>query len=124
MALVLFDLDSFKHYNDAFGHVVGDRILKAFGQVLMEENRAMNLVARYGGDEFVAVLAESDAKGALHLLKRVDTRLKADRVLSSYGVTVASGIAEFTVGEGQGMEELIQAADRRMYENKVAGHRP
>ena len=118
--LILFDLDSFKHYNDTLGHVVGDQILRAFGEVLLLENRAMNLVARYGGDEFVAVLSEGDEEGAQGYLSRLHAGIKENRVLASHGVTVSSGIAEFEAGETAGFEELIQAADRRMYENKVA----
>ncbi len=119
LALVLFDLDSFKHYNDTLGHVVGDQILKAFGEVLMQENRAMNLVARYGGDEFVAVLSEGDEAGAHGYLARLHAGIKANRLLASHGVTASSGIAEFKAGETVGVEELIQAADRRMYESKA-----
>ena len=120
LALVLFDLDSFKHYNDTLGHVVGDQILRAFGEVLMQENRAMNLVARYGGDEFVAVLSEGDEQGAQGYLARLQAGVKANRLLASHGVTVSAGIAEFDSGQTVGFEELIQAADRDMYENKAA----
>ena len=120
LALVLFDLDSFKHYNDTLGHVVGDQILKAFGEVLMHENRAMNLVARYGGDEFVAVLSEGDELGAHGYLARLQSGIKAHRLLASHGVTASFGIAEFKSGQTVGVDELIQAADRDMYENKAA----
>ena len=120
LALVLFDLDSFKHYNDTFGHAVGDQILKAFAEVLVEENRAMNLVARYGGDEFVSVLSEGDERGAQGYLVRLYRSLRANRVLASHGVTVSSGVAEFRSGQTVGVEELIQAADQRMYQNKTA----
>ena len=120
LALVLFDLDSFKHYNDTLGHVVGDQILRAFGEVLMQENRAMNLVARYGGDEFVAVLSEGDELGAHGYLARLYAGVKKNRLLASHGVTVSCGIAEFNSGQTVGFEELIQAADRRMYESKSA----
>ncbi|MCH8810336.1 MAG: diguanylate cyclase [Gemmatimonadetes bacterium] len=123
LALVLLDLDSFKHYNDTLGHVVGDQILKAFGEVLLQENRAMNLVARYGGDEFVAVLSEGDEQGAQGYLARLHAGIKAHRFLASHGVTVSSGIAEFDSDQTVGFEELIQAADRRMYENKAAKRR-
>lgn len=120
LALVLFDLDSFKDYNDNHGHVVGDQILRAFGEVLTHENRAMNLVARYGGDEFVSVLSETDEKAAQHYAERILAGVKANRVLASHGVTVSYGLAEFKTGETVGGEELIQAADRSMYQQKAA----
>ena len=120
LALILFDLDSFKQYNDTLGHVVGDRILKAFAEVLADENRAMNLVARYGGDEFVSVLSDGDARGAHGYLERIHAGVKGHRMLASHGVTVSSGIAEFRAGQTVGVDELIQAADRTMYENKAA----
>ena len=72
--------NEFKHYNDTLGHVVEDQILKTFRRVLADENRAMNLVARYGGDEVVSVLSESDEEGALGDLNRVEARIRADRV--------------------------------------------
>ena len=119
LVLILFDLDSFKQYNDTLGHVVGDRILRAFAEVLADENRAMNLVARYGGDEFVSVLSDVDARGAQGYLERIHASIKGHRMLASNGVTVSSGIAEFKAGQTVGVDELIQAADRSMYENKA-----
>ena len=118
LSLVLFDLDEFKHYNDTLGHVVGGQILKAFGRILAAENRAMNLVARYGGDEFVSVLSESDEEGALGYLNRVEARVRADRVLAPHGVTVSAGLAHFETDQMLGVDKLIQSADRNMYRHK------
>ena len=119
LVLILFDLDSFKQYNDTLGHVVGDRILRAFAEVLAHENRAMNLVARYGGDEFISVLSEGDVRSARGYLERIHAGVKGHRMLASHGVTVSSGTAEFKAGQTMGVEELIQSADRSMYENKA-----
>ncbi len=121
LCLILFDIDDFKRYNDTLGHVVGDQLLRAFARVLDEENRAMNLVARYGGDEFVTVLSESDVAGAEHYIERIHDRIARDRILAPQGVTVSSGFATFKSDQMVGMEELIQAADRNMYANKEKG---
>ena len=120
LALVLFDLDSFKHYNDTLGHVIGDQILRAFAGVLAHENRAMNMVARYGGDEFVSVLSDEDQRGAQAYLVRILKGVNGHPLLSSHGVTVSNGITEFKAGQTVGVDELIQTADRSMYENKAA----
>ena len=74
----------------------------------------MNMVARYGGDEFVAVLSEGDEVGAQGYVARLHAGIKANRLLASHGVTVSCGIAEFNSGQTVSFEELIQAADRRM----------
>ena len=79
----------------------------------------MNLVARYGGDEFVSVLSDVDTRGAQGYLERIHASTKGHRILASNGVTVSSGIAEFKAGQTVGVDELIQAADRSMYENKA-----
>lgn len=118
LCLVIFDLDDFKRYNDTLGHMGGDAILRAFGQVLEAENRDMNLVARFGGDEFVSVLSESDANGARGYLERIRERVRQDPALSPHGVTVSCGMALFDPAEMDGVQTLFELADRDMYAQK------
>ncbi len=118
LAVAVFDLDDFKHYNDTLGHVVGDDILRAFAQILVEELRAMNLVARYGGDEFVAVLSDSHLAGARLYAQRVEERVAEDILMRSYGVTVSIGLAEFDNVSMKTTDDMIQAADADMYRCK------
>ena len=118
LALAVFDIDDFKHYNDTFGHVAGDEILKAFAEVLAEENRAMNLVARYGGDEFVAALTDTTAEGVDAYVERVEQRVRTDERLGKFGIQVSAGVAAFDLDEMATVNDLIRAADADMYKKK------
>lgn len=123
LAVVLFDMDNFKGYNDTLGHLAGDEALRVFADILTAENRAMNLVARYGGDEFISVLGDASAAGAARYARRVQDRVAADPVLSPHGVTVSYGVALWDARTMDRPDELIQAADRDLYagENGKAG---
>jgi len=115
---VIFDLDHFKRYNDSRGHLAGDEALKAFAEILMVENRSMNLVARYGGDEFVSVLSDAQRGGAEVYVERVKEKVAADPVLSDGGVSVSAGMAAFDRATMKTPEDLLELADTELYENK------
>ena len=119
LSLAVFDLDNFKHYNDTFGHVAGDDILKAFADVLAQENRAMNLVARYGGDEFVAALTDTTAEGVEAYVERVLERVRTDETLSKFAIRVSAGTAFFDLDEMATVNDLLRAADADMYRKKA-----
>jgi diguanylate cyclase (GGDEF)-like protein len=128
VCVVLFDLDDFKAHNDNLGHVVGDQILRRFARLLLGETRAMNLAARYGGDEFISILTELPREGAeLHAFRVVD-RVRRDPDLSRYGVSVSFGIGEFDPATMFEVEDLVRAADAQLHQSKVdrgrdSGHR-
>ena len=119
LALAVFDIDNFKHYNDTFGHVAGDEILKAFAAVLLEENRAMNLVARYGGDEFVTALTDTTNEGVDAYVVRVTDRVNGDETLAKFGISVSAGAAQFDPDNMATVNDLLRAADADMYAKKA-----
>lgn len=123
MAIAVFDIDDFKHYNDTFGHIAGDEILKAVGSVMAQENRAMNVVARFGGDEFVSVLSETGIEGARSFVERVQQRLAEEETLSKFNITMSVGCAEFDAEEMASANDVLREADADMYEDKARRQR-
>jgi len=118
-AVLLVDVDNFKRYNDAYGHLAGDEVLTRVASLLQESTRQVDCVARYGGEEFVAVLAETDMAGAQEACDRIRTRL-GTQMFQSAKITLSIGVAEFPT-HGETPEALTAAADAAMYEAKRAG---
>lgn len=115
---VLFDLDNFKEYNDQYGHPAGDEALRIFGRALAAETRAMNLAARYGGDEFIALLADTPVSGAQIFIQRVNIRFQEEMDRTGHGsITISAGFAECEP-RMKTPDELIAAADQALYRVK------
>ena len=121
VSVVLLDLDAFKSVNDELGHAAGDETLRGMAEILLRHSRGINVICRYGGDEFAVLLVETSKAGA---------RLYADRiryVLSSYQfahrrrVTASFGIASLPEDVAPTADDLIQAADEALYAAKRAG---
>jgi diguanylate cyclase (GGDEF)-like protein len=121
VSVVMLDLDGFKAVNDEFGHTIGDATLREIAQILMKHSRGINVVSRYGGDEFAVLLVETSKAGA---------RLYADRireVVSKYPfshgkvVTASFGVASLPDDEAGTAEDLFRAADEALYTAKRAG---
>ena len=121
LVAVMFDLDDFKQHNDRFGHLAGDRALKHFADALKTETRAMNLAARFGGDEFFVLLGDADRQGAEVFIERIKNRFaRTMRESGNPVLTVSAGIAEFQPDMSTA-DELIEAADRALYSAKSEG---
>ena len=125
LGLIMMDLDHFKEINDIFGHEVGDRVLRQFAKTITQAMREANVAARYGGEEFVVVLPETLPQGCMLVAERI--RKAVERMVVPSGtekplpqVTVSLGIAVYPE-HGQGLEELLQASDKALYESKRAG---
>jgi len=119
LVAVMFDVNGFKAYNDKHGHLAGDQVLRALGDALATHTRAMNLAARYGGDEFVVLLADSEPHGARIFVQRVRQGFDhAVAALGRGGVTIGAGIASYHP-DMKDPEELIAAADAALYEAKA-----
>ena len=127
ISIVMFDLDEFKCFNDAYGHQAGDECLRQVASTLHDGlRRAGDLVARYGGEEFAAVLPESDLRGALQYADAA--RLAVENLAIAHGgspvapvVTVSVGVASALPRRGASPNDLIARADQALYQAKRRG---
>ncbi|MBI2403451.1 MAG: diguanylate cyclase [Gemmatimonadetes bacterium] len=120
-ALLMIDVDHFKRYNDAFGHLAGDDVLKRVADALQGTVRTADYAARYGGEEFIALLPETPLDSALEVAERIRTRM-AEEEFGTNGsrVTLSIGLGEFPT-DGATPEAVIAAADGALYRAKEHG---
>jgi diguanylate cyclase (GGDEF)-like protein/putative nucleotidyltransferase with HDIG domain len=119
-ALVLMDLDRFKFVNDFYGHLEGDLVLQRVGQILETNCRRSDVVARYGGDEFVILMPETTMEQARQLSSKLRSWISADQLLREKNISASFGIACYPL-HGSSPQELIQVADASMYLSKHQG---
>ena len=124
-SIFIFDIDNFKHYNDTNGHVQGDVLLAELGKLLQEKTRSTNVAARYGGEEFIVLLQNADKHKAEvyaeDIRKTIETHPFLYREMQPLGcVSISGGIAEFPL-DGESIKELIDNADKSLYESKESG---
>ena len=120
-SLIVFDVDSLKSINDDYGHVVGDNMIRAVADAAQASVRESDIVSRWGGDEFVILLADCGEEDALHLADALRKRVARQVCLPGSGgpVTISAGVAQHL--EGDTYESLIDRADEGLYRAKRAG---
>jgi diguanylate cyclase (GGDEF)-like protein/PAS domain S-box-containing protein len=125
LSIIMFDLDRFKEVNDNFGHAVGDQVLKQVTQVACSQLREVDLLGRYGGEEFLVILPNTGAQQARLLAERIRSGVEALRVETDKGsvsVTLSIGITEMSHAPQDGsVDDLIRHADEALYLAKKSG---
>jgi len=116
LSVSLLDIDDFKRYNDTFGHLAGDQALKGLANTLRSNCRQIDLLARFGGEEFVVLMVETNLSGAHSLAERVRRRVE-----ETLPFTVSIGVSCYEGESGKDLEQLIREADAAMYQAKSAG---
>jgi diguanylate cyclase len=125
LSILMIDIDHFKKFNDSHGHQVGDQVLKLVAKVLQDSVRDVDLAARYGGEELIAVLPGADVSRCADAAERIRRRIAEARLTRrSTGrelgnVTVSIGVAQFRLAEAA--EAMIERCDRALYQAKRAG---
>ncbi len=113
-SIVIFDIDHFKLINDEHGHLVGDQVLQKFAKLMDDAARETDVVTRYGGEEFVILMPQTDLYGACVFSERVRKLVDAN-----LAITVSGGVAEAVEGENE--IRLLERADEALYDAKAAG---
>jgi len=122
LALFMIDIDHFKVYNDINGHLSGDKVLEGIADILEHESRDIDIVARFGGEEFCIILPEIEGKEAQGIAERIrkaveDTRFENEELQPSGKLTVSIGVASFP-RDAKTTQALIEMADKAMYQAK------
>jgi diguanylate cyclase (GGDEF)-like protein len=123
LAVIMFDVDLFKHLNDRAGHLAGDAVLAAVGARLRDMLRRSDLRSRYGGDEFLIVLPDTNLEGASHLAEALRTELSTLQLSSAdcqLSITISAGVA-CAEPDDRTAKALVQRADEALYSAKAAG---
>lgn len=127
ISLIMIDIDCFKLYNDNYGHLKGDEALKQIAKIIYNLcNRPGDLAARYGGEEFSVVLGNTDSEMAYVIAEKIRSKIERLNILHEHSiakniVTVSLGVNSIVPTKNSSSEQLIKAADERLYEAKKAG---
>lgn len=115
LSVLMIDLDNFKKYNDTYGHIEGDELLKKTANFLVEAIRSVDMVFRYGGEEFCVLLPQTLKPGGVEVAKRL-----VNLARMSLPITISLGIAAFPE-DAQTMDDLLKRADSALYQAKQTG---
>jgi diguanylate cyclase (GGDEF)-like protein len=125
-SLLMFDIDHFKDFNDTYGHLQGDRIIREISRQLTRSVRQVDFPARYGGEEFAIILPAVDIKGAVVVAERIRRKIETFAFPSLNGgpslhVTISVGVTEFDPETEYSPSEVVREADRALYQSKEKG---
>ena len=123
-SLIIIDIDYFKKFNDTFGHQAGDAVLRQVAQLLKQSVRATDIVCRYGGEEMSIILPNTPKDMSVITAEKICKRVAAKRFRlnnsQESNVTISLGVATFP-DDGTSAAEIIEAADKRLYQSKNNG---
>ena len=124
LSFIIADIDHFKNFNDSYGHLMGDKVLARTAQLLLENTRETDVVARYGGEEICIILSETNIKEAMLVAENLRKLVESAKFIyqdTSVHVTLSFGVTSYVGGESDTVQALIQRADKALYEAKQSG---
>jgi diguanylate cyclase (GGDEF)-like protein len=116
----MFDIDNFKSINDTYGHDIGDKVIISLSNEVLQKIRQSDIAARWGGEEFLILLPNTNQQGAIVLAEKI--RLAIEKLhLEEVDFTVSVGVASFDITEDENIDDAIKKADLALYEAKNSG---
>ena len=119
-SLIVLDLDAFKAFNDNYGHLAGDSLLRKIGSVMRSSIRSADQAFRYGGDEFAILLPNTAISAAEQVAERTRKQVASEMIAGSIAVTISLGCASWPAN-GRSANEVVAAADAALYQAKQSG---
>jgi diguanylate cyclase (GGDEF)-like protein len=121
MSIIMVDIDNFKRLNDEFGHLLGDEVLRSVSTIMKQQLRKVDLVCRYGGEEFAIVVPETSGENALRVAEKLRRQVESHHFPGvPRPVTISAGVADYPT-HGITRDEVVAAADNALYQAKQAG---
>ena len=122
LSLLFIDLDNFKPINDEYGHSAGDRALKVMAEVLTQETRSIDLVSRWGGDEFAVALVGASSDEAVKIAQKLSQAIKdANLGYENKPIEISLSIGIASLAPGMNLEQLFKSADQALHKAKRSG---
>jgi diguanylate cyclase (GGDEF)-like protein len=118
LSLMMLDIDDFKCINDRYGHIAGDRVIIRLSHLLLETCRKTDIICRFGGEEYVLIMPDTNTAQALLLSERIRRAVETGAFENGVRITLSGGICEY---KNESVDELIGSADSRLYAAKAAG---
>jgi diguanylate cyclase (GGDEF)-like protein len=119
LSLFIIDIDFFKKINDKYGHLKADEFLMIIAKILQKQFRKSDIVSRFGGEEFFILLPETDLEKAKKITSRLRSKIKSDKVLKKYGITVSGGLTQYKKKDTK--KKFKERADKALYKAKQSG---
>lgn len=119
LCLAIIDIDYFKKFNDTYGHIIGDEILLELAENMNSSLRKYDILARFGGEEFLVLLPETSRTRAKQIAERIRKGLWKNKKLKKYKVAVSIGVTSYKARDN--MERIIKRADKALYISKESG---
>lgn len=119
LSMIMTDIDHFKQINDTLGHIKADELLKSLADVIKKQIRKSDIAARFGGEEFIILLPETNLEKAKKFASRLKTAIHSDKILKKYHVNVSGGISQYKDKEQR--KNLKERVDKALYKAKEGG---